>query len=280
MWRSRNGLVLAIICLAACVDRETPQAMQRNIYIPIVAKGWQPPNPKRGLATHHPDYCGDSGLLRAAWQYNWRPDINDCAGTDDIPMLYCWQDVLAVEQGLAHLGGDSIWLMGPNEPDVKGQCNMSSWALAFWWPRVEALARGRKLVSPAVVNPAWLVSFRAEYVGMWGHAPTLDALAIHCYEPGTSECKGLATEAIELARAWGSEVWVTEFSFFGGADAEHDAQEFIAWMNEEPMITHYSWFPTRLNGLEYWHPDAGWLAQTLVTWDGELTHWGEMYRWP
>jgi len=276
-------LVLISGLLGTCGCEAARQATEeRQLFLPVVANRRQEPDPKRGLGTHHPEFCEDARVLGASWQYNWRVDLGDCAGIEDVPMVYCWSDVGRIEEGLAQIGGDFGWLLGFNEPDIRQQCNLSPVEAARWWPRVEALARGRRMVSPAVVHPEWLRTFRAEYARLYGRPPRMDALAVHCYVNTASGCQALAEEVIGYAREWGvGEVWVTEFSFFtqegGLGKAEQEARSFMEWMEAEPMIGRYAWFPTRLDGSEYWRPNTFWLDQVLVDWSGSLTTWGELY---
>jgi len=75
-------------------------------------------------------------------------------------------------------------------------------------------------------------------------------------------------------------VWVTEFAPIvreGAPPSDtEEVRAFVRWLEENPDVDRYAWFPTRLDGSEYWNPNPDDWA--LLVEGGQLTAWGELYR--
>lgn len=242
------------------------------------------PSFKRGLATHHPEVSDDAVILGARWRYNWLYDIPVAAGIESVPMIYSPYVVTLLET--EELGGNSRYLLGFNEPDRPDQANVTPMEAVVPWQQIEAMFPDRLLVSPAPSHesPEWLAEFRQEYIAQTGHPPRWQALAIHCYFVNdASGCQRVINQVMRYARDWDvpGGVWVTEFGpaiSMPGFDitiAKVEAHSFIAWMEMMPEVIRYAWFPTRLDGSEYWYPDLDDWAMLVD--DSGLTDWGRLY---
>lgn len=218
--------------------------------------------------------------LGCSWCYSWNPQPGVGQGHERVPMIWGRNDVGATPIG------NSIWLMGFNEPDLSGQANLSVDAAAVLWREVERLYPDRKLVAPAPSDVwiGWLPAFRSAYFARYGAWPRLDALAFHCYRPSATDCIGIGQQFVSWARAWGvREVWATEFAFLPAwtADAEGEARRFVAWLEGEPRVTRYAPFVSYIDfsaGPPWWWPWAGpGTNPSVLTETGELSAIGRWY---
>ena len=267
-------IITALLLLAP----ESPNAEHR-LFLPAIVR--QPTSLKRGLATHHPEVQADVGLLGATWRYNWLADIPTAPGVESVPMIYSAGVMRLLANNTIALGGDSPYVLGFNEPDRPDQLLSPQDAVDFWVV-IEGMYPDRLLVSPAPshLDPGWLRDFRAAYIAKIGRPPRLDALAIHCYfrDDDTIRCRAIIEQFVQDAEEWGAEgVWVTEFAPIvrTGTTDEKEARAFVQWLEENPGVTRYAWFPTRLDGSEYWNPDPDDWA--LLVDEGGLTRWGHLY---
>lgn len=232
--------------------------------------------PKKGVPLTYDD-CPSVTTMNATWEYAWKATPPNCAGVENIPMIELPASIDMT------LGGNSIWIMGFNEPDLRG---VSAHDAAVFWRQVEQKYPTRKLLSPApsggTPNIFWLADFYNAYVTLYGNAPRLDGLAAHCYAWETSQCYPQIQQYQTWAEAWGvPEIWVTEFSFATTSPSSPDRslqqqQEFINFMVNDPKITRYAWFASKMLGNEPWAlPDFN---TPLINWNtGQPTAYGNIY---
>jgi hypothetical protein len=252
------GLALLALLAAGCAKSgpgpiPSERRGQWTYFVPLALGGRDMPGV--GLTYRR---CEDAAAVGARWQYGWTPQPAACEGVEDVPMVW-GRDAVG-----APVTGDSLWLMGFNEPDRANQADLSPAEAAVLWRTVETAYPDRKLVAPAPshVDVAWLERFRAAYVLRWGQAPRLDALAAHCYRATAAECMATVGWYITQAQAWGvGEVWVTEFAFlpcwYGGGPAGEEralaeAGAFVTWLRAQPKVTRWAWFASRIEGTEWW----------------------------
>jgi hypothetical protein len=182
------------------------------------------------------------------------------------------------------LGGNSNWIMGFNEPDLRG---LSPYDAAGHWHTIKNTHPTRKLLAPAPSGStnglSWLIQFRTEYYSRYQEWPRLDGLAVHCYKWYAYECVNFVQSFIDQANAWQvPEVWVTEFSFSptnpsSSPGALQEQQTFINWLETKSEIKRYAWFASRMEGDEWWAMDCH--ITPLVDWDtSQPTSFGNTYR--
>ena len=241
---------------------------------------------KRGIATHHPEVTADVEALSPTWRYDWFPDTPVYHGVESVPMIYSPPVLHQLLSGETTLGGNSPYILGYNEPDRPDQANVPPEVAVLPWLFLERTYPDHLLVSPAPSHerPEWLAEFYAAFVAGTGRAPRFEALAIHCYYVNTtSGCKQVFEQVLTYADEWDipGGVWVTEFGpacsaqGFDATTAELESRELIQWLEAQPGIARYAWFPTRLDGTEYWKPNLeDWAV--LVDEQG-LTRWGDLY---
>lgn len=279
-----DNMMWSLVAIIVALTSPEPPGVGHQLFIPIIER--QPMSSKRGLATHHPEVMTDARLLDATWRYDWLPDTPTAPYVESVPMVYSPYVLMQLILGACELGGNSLYLMGFNEPDRPDQANVVPTDAVVYWLLLEMLYPNRLLVSPAPSHlyPEWLAEFRAEFIKLTGHPPRFDALAIHCYfSDDADSCKAVVEQVIKYAQDWDvpGGVWVTEFgpacsaAGFDASKSASEARAFIQWMDENPYVTRYAWFPTRLDGSEYWRPNLRDWAP-LVDGDGR-THWGWVY---
>lgn len=275
----RTWLVLLLLLLTTSVRVEHLQKIQQvyTYYFPQVGSNKSVPifpvRNKKGVGLTH-EGCANFGF----WGYAWSSNPPICEGMETVPMVWGASIPTAV-------GGNSRWILGFNEPDRPDQSNIDPVTAVALWQRVERNFLDKLLVSPAPshLDPEWLVRFRDAYIKEVGQPPRLDALALHCYLYTAVECIELVRKYEVRAREWNiGEIWVTEFSFMTqGIRSEDEAWEqdriFIDWMNNEPLVTRYAFFASRIWETEPWAFPAGWNT-SLLNMDGSLTFWGLHYQ--
>ncbi len=240
-----------------------------------------PAAPKKGLPLTYND-CASATAVGAKWIHAWSTTPPDCAGMENIPMIWGASDVNAT------LGGNSQWIIGFNEPDSASQANLSPAVAATLWRQIEQKYPTRKLVAPTPSGaaPNWLVDFRNAYIAAYGAPPRLNALGVHCYswyaELGDYGCIPHTRKFIDWANAWNvPEVWVTEFSFSPTAPSSLDqslqeANTYITWMKNQSLVTRYAWFASKIQGTEWWAIPT--FHTPITDWNsGALTLFGNMY---
>jgi hypothetical protein len=277
----------ALTSQATVADSPTPTPVpkpkraptsQFYLFLPLAQGGTSvQTTPKKGAALTYQD-CSSAIAVNASWEYGWSPKPPNCAGIENIPMIWGAGDVNAT------LGGNSQWVMGFNEPDSGSQANLTPAQAASLWYQIEQMYPDRKLLAPAPsgANANWLVDFRNAYISAYGTPPRLDGLAVHCYAWYASQCIPFVQQFESWASSWGvAEVWVTEFSFATTSPSSpslsvQQAQTFISWMEGQPQVTRFAWFASKIQGTESWLPPS--FDTPLVDWNtGQLTSYGNMY---
>lgn len=279
--------ILAIILLICAIPTQPPlKVAPQQHFLPSVAKQF---NPKGvGMAYDYPEDLEELG-----WFYNWGNNPPVYFGYESVSMSWC--------QPADFLGGNSKYTLGPNEPNLKGQCDKTPLETARIWRVIEERFPDKLLGSPApasanqpgtntpIMGADWLRLFRQAYFGEYGEYPRLDVLTAHLYYWTAEEAIEMMEKYIQIAEEWGiPEIWITEFNFPTGApdyapfyrtqeEAWQETEQLMAWVYEHPVVTRWAWFTNRVRGTEAWLPPEGWNTP-LVDWNGNLTFWGIHWR--
>ncbi|MBI5035553.1 MAG: hypothetical protein HZB51_34105 [Chloroflexi bacterium] len=261
-------------------DRPIPKMYR--VYLPLVYKDWigTQPSPKKGVSS--PWTENDAKTLRATWAYNWSPNTNYAwENFEGVPMIWGIGDI---DKPLL---GNSQYALLFNEPDLVGQANISPSAAVSLTRKIFLAHPDRKWISPAPsqINPAWLMEWRAQYVEAYGEEPPITGIALHCYAFVASDCIAYVRSMVTLAEEWNlDEVWVTEFAFPTGldrtlADATHELEMFLDYLDDEPRVARYAAYTTRLAGdeFEWGSPDYANIAPLLTYRRGARTPFGRVY---
>lgn len=274
--KSKSLLLISVLLISGCVselprpvpERSPVRKPERQVFMPLLVK----PMNKFGTAGCTPN----PAALGASWCYNWSRTPGSIPGVETVAMIYAPSEVLRP------LTATSEWIMGFNEPDLRGQSNTTPEGAVEPWAQLEARYPDRPLLSPAPSsnNPYWLAQFRAAFFARFGRYPRLNGLAMHCYLANAAQCITLLDQYQRWARAWGvPEIWVTEFYFAG----EDDARAFAAELERRPIVTHWAPYKSHkdctLGGDHNWNCVHGG-DPSLLTADGKITERGRWYARP
>jgi hypothetical protein len=217
---------------------------------------------KRGLAYAMRDEADMQALNGSiAWHYNWsmsapNPSIDTKYNTVHIPMI--WNGSISqndrqkvIDYAASH--PECEYLLTFNEPNLAGQADLSPQQAAQRWHIVREVAQSAnlKIISPGMAaggkyEPvSWLQQFFAQ--------PEVDeseivGIAFHNYSPGSGS---IESEVNKYKNAFpGKELWLTEFCAWEGANINPAGQrkylcETFNFLENEPAVTHYSWFTGR-----------------------------------
>ena len=258
-----------------------------TIFLPLVVGPIPETLLKRGVVKS--STCAHVRKVGASWTCTYSPEPANCSiptqggiYVESVPMI---RDASQMQD---HVGGNSEWILGFNEPDGVEPYGSGIQAddAAALWQQIEAWFPSKRLVAPSPSSAAvwdsanWVHDFRASFLSANGRNPRLDALNVHIYFDCAAMGIGAVSGAIEHAQEWGiPEVWVTEMGMpWTPPTTETLAQmrQFMNWLNMEPMVTRYAWFATYIPAGAVWYP-AHWQNLSLVTEAGQLTAWGKEY---
>ncbi len=219
--------------------------------------------------------------LGCAWFYNWRPHLmpgEEKVEAEFVPMI--WDETSVTDEVLARVkaGGHSA-LLGFNEPDNKGQADMSVELALELWPRL--METGLRLGSPGTCQGAqWLDEFMEE-VDRRGYR--VDFICLHWYDDITKPdaVEGLRRYVTRYWEKYKRPIWLTEYSGAdwkwcqGGPVTVEDnarfARESVAMLESLPFVERYAWFSSSKT--------RGIYATTgLYETADEITIVGEAYR--
>ncbi len=221
-------------------------------------------------------FAGDTWQkLGVAWNYNW--SINASSSPD--------HEYVPIRQNRKWPGLNQDWkargathLLGFNEPDQKGQANMTADEAIAAWPAL--LDTGLRLGAPAVSDGGlgWLYDFmkKADATGL-----RVDFVPVHYYRSvgNPDDAKGAAAQFHRFLEQIHERVkrplWVTEWN--NGANWTKDpvptakqqkaaVAAMTEMLDETPFVERYAFY--------------NWVGDTraLVAKDGSLTPAGEAYR--
>ena len=207
---------------------------------------------KRGLAWPSENAVAAGSVFAShasslGWYHNW--GTGSTSSLSSIPFVYTqWgPDNL---QNLASLPSGSI-LVGPNEPEVGAQSNLSpATVAALYRNHMTPLRKSGKVArlgSPACSNTdaglAWLKSFLALCSDC-----EIDFITQHWYGPTVTMLQSQlgAVHALDTSKP----IWITEFACTNWVTASNPTQDAIAgfmkdsmaWMEATSWIERYSWF--------------------------------------
>ena len=144
-------------------------------------------------------------------------------------------------------------LLGFNEPDNKGQSNLSPKQAAAYWPQLDDLAQSfdppLTLVGPGMTHwdstggSPWLDQFFGNLSAPL--AKRILYLAQHDYSGGG---QGIISRADAAYRRYGRKVWLTEFSVgksAGRAANDRFAAEVLPLLDEAESVARYAWYSAR-----------------------------------
>lgn len=239
-------------------------------------------SPKKGVGHSDRHLPTAPDLVGASWYYNWGPRPKAAPGTVKagfIPMVWGRHNVNDADLAEVKVAGYPA-LLAFNEPDGKGQADMSVAEAIALWPRLEAT--GLRLGSPGTTTGArWLDEFMAE---ARAKGLRVDFICLHWYGDITTDdpVGGLRRYLEKYWERYHLPIWLTEYS---GADFDYhrrrttveDNTRFaagsVAMMESLPFVERYAWFtPLSRPG------DGAYGTVGLCRPDGTLTSVGVAFR--
>ena len=224
--------------------------------------------------------------LDVSWFYNWgatypalRPAASPAA--EFVPMI--WGRRSLRHNAIAEIRSEledsrTGHLLGFNEPDHKGQSDMSVSTAIKLWPQLEQA--GRRLGSPAPARALgdWLKKFMDAAAAK---DLRVDFVTMHSYAPPHAD--SFLRTVQRLHERYGKPVWITEYavadwkatakspSRFTEKEILAFMSETVAGLREMPYVERFAW-KTRAQD----DPIMG--ASALLRADGSLSPTGELYR--
>jgi hypothetical protein len=218
------------------------------------------------------------GQVNLNWYYNWSPAYGPYP-TNFVPMI---RDNRKLDRDLAKFTAQlaetkSKVLLGFNEPDHRGQANLTVDQVIALWPRLEAT--GMRLGSPATISPnaEWMNEFmtKAQKKGL-----RIDFVTMHCYQ--WPKASSFFTKLDTLHDKWKLPVWVTEYAvadwnatltkknIYSRNQVNEFMEETVKGMRERDFVERFAW-KTRAAG------DPVMASSTIYHTDGALTSTGKLY---
>lgn len=283
----RTFLTLPLAATAGALAACTPDAVP-GPRPPVSGPRPRPGYASKGIGMSRFDGFGFKQLesLDLEWFYNWGsdyPDPGPASGNapEFVPMI--WGRGALKRNEIAQVRSEVPWtgaghLLGFNEPDHKGQANMSVGTAVRLWPQLEQA--GLRLGSPAPVQALgeWLRKFMDEAAAK---NLRVDFVTMHSYAPPKVD-SFLATVQ-KLHERFGKPVWITEYAVADweattSSPSRFTEKEILAFMSETaaglremPFVERFAW-KTRT------HDDPVMGSSALFRSDGTLTATGELYR--
>ncbi len=238
---------------------------------------------KKGIGHYGTDPTGAIDALGCGWYYNWAPAPRrgmSKVKAEFIPMI--WSGAFATARNLAGVkkGGYSH-LLGFNEPDGKGQADMSVREALELWPKL--METGLRLGSPGTTMSApWLDRFMD---GARSRNFAVDILCLHWYgditRPGANEKFRRYLQG--YWKRYRLPIWMTEWS--GGdfkqnlrkttiEDNARFARYTVKLMESLPYVERYAWFTTYSSPDDECYPTVGLYEKDMKT----LTPVGVAYK--
>lgn len=212
-----------------------------------------------GLSTDMGRWIIPKTEFNVAWYYNWGESPSNGSQYEDleyVPMV--WKETSASnfqKRVLSAKEKGYKYILTFNEPDLRGQCNMTVDAVYNAWQGIDNVT-GIKVSSPVTAqwpqnSPRWFQTFMNKLDTNSDH--DVDFISIHCY-PDNYGGAGMAKWFLEEVVDWTWEkyhkpIWVTEFSTTGKnitATGGNGTKEFweavMPGLDEREYVERYAAF--------------------------------------
>ena len=254
-----TGLLILLITSCATTNRQTSDGLMKGIaYRQLEPEGLE---------------CSDIENLNVSWYYNWTP-VPNCPEDEDvefIPMI--WSEKYLADDNYENylvplIGSDYSALLGYNEPNWKGQAEMSVETALEYWPMLEET--GLRLGSPSTTGRSgldWSIEFMK---GAKEKGYRIDFLALHWYG-NCSNTEGLR-EFLDYYDAFGMPMWLTEWSCYKQDMATNTAflEKIMPVLESYESLERYAWYSNRTTHETY-------LGAALFDSIGKPTPTGDIY---
>lgn len=219
--------------------------------------------------------------LKVDWYYSWGSKYTVTTSPGFVPMVKDAKTLLR-QNAIGYVTSQmpvtrTKHLLGFNEPDHRGQANMSVDRAIRLWPQLQST--GLRLGSPATINVTsrWLDQFmtRAKTANL-----RVDFMTMHSYTSPNAE--GFLAKVDFLHEKYERPIWVTEYavadwaatpsrpSQYTGLETRRFMKATVAGMRARPFVERFAW-KTRAP----FDPVMG--ASALYHTSGRLTATGRLY---
>jgi hypothetical protein len=218
--------------------------------------------------------CSDLVALNPSWYYNWTT-VPNCPGESDldfIPMIWSSKYLEGENYDKMYLpliGSAYSALLGYNEPNWKGQAEMTVEQALNYWPLLEKT--GLRLGSPATTGRSgldWTIEFMK---GARERGYRIDFLALHWY----GDCSGTGdlNAFLDYYDAFKMPMWLTEWSCYKQDMETNTAflEQIVPVLESYERLERYAWYSNRTTHEDY-------QGTALMREDGTPTPAGEIYR--
>lgn len=231
---------------------------------------------KKGLGlSSSMGYNVDINWYKLGWWYNWGTNKDWKANgsvvkkkyTDSydaiefVPMVWTTGNVAELPNIKAT---GTKYLLGFNEPDLKGQADISTSTALSYWPKL--MNQGMRIGSPATaIWPTasnWFSSFMNSINN--NNSLSTDFIAIHCYADNNTDANWFLTSVIdECYKKYKKPIWITEFSTSGSNVSESATVNYLKTvmqgLDKRDYVERYAWFSFNRRDVPYglWYYSTG-----------------------
>jgi len=250
---------------------------------------WQPPHSDatddgvlaRGLAWAVDDrWAPTIASGNIGWTYHWQdgPIHTMPEHVEFYPML--WGDGQAIDQFyacMAEMDYTPTHMLGPNEPDIPGQANLTpARAVQLWRTHLEPYAdQGVQLCTPAPAHDVqWLQDFMEQCEGC-----RISCVAMHSYDDYDPNFTDLQNRVESFHEAFPDyDIWVTEYGLTAASGpTEDNVMQYVAatteYFDSVDYIKRYAFFGAWAQNPDGFATDHS----AFFNWDGSLSPLGNMY---
>ena len=234
---------------------------------------------KKGMGVTR-KFPSQTDALGVSWYHNWMPAPEADLEAEFVPMI--WGKNNVNPEIIAYLKANKFpALLAFNEPDSKGEANMTAEEAVSLWPKL--METGLRLGSPAPREGAgegqWLHEFmRAVAAGNL----RVDFICLHWHgEINKPDAHEKLMDFLEqVHKLYGKPIWLTDFGAWNKSQ-EFTLQQVSEYMTKAlpileslPFVERYAWFAsyTRFGMWPDWH------LSSLLDFSGKLTPLGIQYR--
>jgi len=253
---------------------------------------------KRGLSGL--DGCDDAKTLKleGAWHYNWGlwPTQSDKGGNslpegvssckepmaaEFVPMFWgCWDNCTSGIWSSVHEDWKKLgvkYILGFNEPDNKGQSNLTPEKAANYWEQLDDFANSfdppLELVGPGMTHwdadggSWWLDAFFGNLSD--ARKSNIKYIAQHDYSGNAS---GIIAKANAAYKKYNRKLWLTEFSVGYGKDRAHNdafMKTILPQLDAAESVYRYAWYSTR-------NAPAAWVNESYLLPPNQGAGWSKL----
>lgn len=220
---------------------------------------------------------------KVSWYYTWSPSAVDDTQFEFVPMLWGQNQVAQWTDSTSGINATiaakkPTAILGMNEPQEKGQSNMTPQQGADMWKTyIEPLrAQGLRLGSPAPSGAPSGKTWLQDFLTACNGGCTVDFIALHYYDVNATQ---FAEYITDFHNTFQRPIWVTEIAcqnFNKGPQCtQPETAQFLSqaqgFMDSQDWVERYAWFGV-MRDLQGVNPTNAMLDKS-----GKITALGRQY---